>query len=81
MDGQAPDHRRDKATENHPDLPEDVIATQIAKIDAGVHLLGEDTELDEVAELAIDHNLTAVEHAMNNGADSIYDADRPDSTR
>lgn len=41
----------------HDDVPDDVIADQIAKVDQGVQLLGGDQELAEIAEDAIDHNL------------------------
>ena len=61
--------RLERAKERHQELPEDLVAAQVAKVEDAVHLLGDDPELGEVAEAAIESNLERVKDALRSGAD------------
>lgn len=65
------DLRQDRFMRRHGDVPGDVVAAQIAEVDRAVHLLGDDPELADVADLAIDHNLGTFGTAVHNGAGLI----------
>lgn len=67
--------RLERAKERHQDLPEDLVAEQVAKVEDAVHLLGDDPELSEVAEAAIESNLERVEDALHGGADHVDEDD------
>lgn len=67
--------RLERAKERHQDLPEDLVAAQVAKVEDAVHLLGDDPELSEVAEAAIESNLERVEDALHSGADHVVEED------
>jgi len=67
--------RLDRARERHQDLPEDLVAAQVAKVEDAVHLLGDDPELGEVADAAIESNLERVKDALQSGADHAVDGD------
>lgn len=60
--------RLERAAARHKDLPDDVIRTQIAKVDAACELMGGDRELNEAAEMAVDKNLKTVRTAIEDGA-------------
>lgn len=73
-----PDEGRDRlerAKERHQDLPEDLVAAQVAKVEDAVHLLGDDPELGEVADAAIESNLERVKDALESGADHAAEYD------
>ena len=61
--------RLERAKERHQELPEDLVAAQVAKVEDAVHLLGDDPELSDVAEAAIESNLERVKDALQSGAD------------
>ena len=63
--------RLDRAKERHQDMPQDLVEAQVAKVEDAVHLLGDDPELGEVAEAAIESNLERVEGALKSGADHV----------
>lgn len=67
--------RLERAKERHQDLPEDLVAAQVAKVEDAVHLLGDDPELSEVAEAAIESNLERVKDALRSGADHVIEED------
>lgn len=60
--------RLERAAARHDDLPDDVVEAQVNKVDEALDLLGDDPELQEMAEAAIDHNLQSIEDATNTGA-------------
>jgi hypothetical protein len=65
--------RLERAKERHQDLPEDLVAAQVAKVEDAVHLLGDDPELAEAADAAIESNLERVKDALESGADHVID--------
>lgn len=65
--------RLERAKDRHHDVPEDLVEVQVAKVEDAVHLLGDDPELDDVAEAAIESNLDRVEDALRGGADHVDD--------
>ena len=65
--------RLDRARERHQDLPEDLVAAQVAKVEDAVHLLGDDPELGDVADAAIESNLERVKDALESGADHVVE--------
>lgn len=67
--------RLERAKERHQDLPEDLVEAQVAKVEDAVHLLGDDPELSEVAEAAIESNLERVKDALQSGADHVVEDD------
>jgi len=69
--------RLERAMDRHQEVPEDLVAAQVAKVEEAVHLLGDDPELADVAELAIDSNLDRVEDALGTGADLAGPDDEP----
>lgn len=69
--------RLERAKERHHDVPEDLVEVQVAKVEDAVHLLGDDPELDAVAEVAIESNLQRVEHALRSGADHVTEDEPP----
>ena len=71
--------RLERAKERHHDVPEDLVEVQVAKVEDAVHLLGDDPELDDVADVAIESNLDRVENALRSGADHVID-DQPPAT-
>lgn len=67
--------RLERAKERHQDLPEDLVEAQVAKVEDAVHLLGDDPELGDVAEAAIESNLERVKDALESGAAPVAEDD------
>lgn len=57
-----------RTAERHPCLSEDIIAAQIAVVDAADEWFGGLTDLYAEAAMAVDNNLASIETAMRNGA-------------
>lgn len=60
--------RLQRTADQHQGLPEEVIDQQVAKADEALELLGDEEELVEIAEDALDRNLETVERAIGDGA-------------
>lgn len=56
------------ARKRHRGVPPDVVSGEVHRVRDGIHLLGDSPELEEAAELAIEHNLSNVEEALDAGA-------------
>lgn len=65
----------ERAAAKHPDLPDDVVDTQVGKADFGAALLGGDPELTETAVVALEHNLERYESAVDDGATPVTEDD------
>lgn len=63
----------ERAAAHHPDLPDDVVDTQVAKADFGAEILGGDAELTETAVVALEHNLERYESAVDDGATPVVE--------
>ncbi|MQA85792.1 MAG: hypothetical protein GEV03_14525 [Streptosporangiales bacterium] len=53
----------------HGDLPEEVITHQVREVRTAMRWLGDDPEVNESLEKAVDHNLAQVETALESGAE------------
>lgn len=73
--------RLERARERHQDLPEDLVAAQVAKVEDAVHLLGDDPELGEAADAAIESNLERVKNALDSGADHVVEDEPAEEPR
>lgn len=64
----------ERAAKKHADVPDDIVDTQVGRIDFGTELLGGDPELTEAAVTALERNLERYEEALHDSA-SPEDAD------
>lgn len=58
----------ERAARNYADVPDEVVDTQVGRIDFGTELLGGDPELTEAAVTALERNLERYEEALHDSA-------------
>lgn len=58
----------ERAAANFGDVPDEVVDTQVGRIDFGTELLGGDAELTEAAVTALERNLERYEEALHDSA-------------
>lgn len=64
------------------DTTDPAVDHQLQRIDRGLHLLGDDLDLIPAAQLALDHNLSDLDHALAHGArHTTRTGPRTDETR
>ena len=68
--------RLHRTADRHEGVPDELIDQQVAKADEALELLGDEEELVETAEDALDRNLDTVERALGDGAETAS-ADDP----
>ena len=69
--------RLEHAAARHDELPEDIVESQVAKVDEALDLLGDEDEMVATAVEALDKNLTTVEQAISDGADLAQNSPDP----
>lgn len=58
----------ERAARNYADVPDEIIDTQVGRVDFGTELLGGDPELTEAAVIALERNLERYEEALQDSA-------------